>query len=94
MVEGDELARNLRVIAEQRAELRQLIEADTTDRVVDQIEVAGVDAVDGEDADLSAIAGAEVGEAPALPSLLQPREDYGEILRLGAGATEAEAGEA
>ena len=92
MVEDDELARDLGVLPEQLAELRELVETDTADRVVDEVEVAGVDAVDRKDADRTAGKEPDVGQSPPLPPFFQPRADNREVFGPGTRAPQTETG--
>jgi hypothetical protein len=67
VVKNDQLTRDFGVLLEQLAELRELAETDAADRVVDEVEVAGVDAVDGKDADRAAGKEPDVGQPSPLP---------------------------
>ena len=92
MVEEDQLARELGVLPQQLAELRKLVETDTADRVVDEVEVAGVDAVNCEDAYRASGEGPDVRKPSPLPPFLEACADNREIFGLWARAPQTETG--
>ncbi len=77
-------------LVEQPAETGELVEADAAYRIVDEVEVAGVDAVDGKHTDGAVGKQADVGQLSPLLAFFEPGPDDGKVFRGGAGAPETE----